>query len=304
MFAQAKPHPPSSGDYYAARITRRVHSFFFGLLLNTWQSRRVSAPASSLWICFTEAPLFSEIDRLAAQSRAVKSQMCSRPFDRRQMQIFPGSFPSISFTTRSLQKKILLLSASSLVWHKNRFVVSTWEGKKRFSCDSQGSRGADGVSCLFVFISAICSNDSRLRIESGWAFCLLRVIQADGWSLVQIVVCELWRTFFSFCPSRPPRSPWKVAEWSAPCSWCPVETLRSYQSLCGGRCTTGTVPTSACRDRWVRGCASAQQLTNVTPSVARAAMAAFMSQREKCFASVLPLGQCANIKEQMLKMSN
>lgn len=70
-------------------------------------------------------------------------------------------------------------------------MVLTSEGKNSSSSDSQGSQGADGVSCFFVFISAICSNDSMLRIETEWAFCLLRVIQAVGWFLVQIIVCEL-----------------------------------------------------------------------------------------------------------------
>lgn len=80
-------------------------AFFLASLEHlTTVARSLSAGELSLDL-LTEAPLFSEIDRLAVQSRAVKSQMCSRPFDRRQMQIFPGSFPSISFTTRSLQKK-------------------------------------------------------------------------------------------------------------------------------------------------------------------------------------------------------
>lgn len=58
--------------------------------------------------------------------------------------------------------------------------------------------------------------------------------------------------------------------------------------------------------RPVSGHASAQHLTNVT-SVARTAMAAFMSQRENFFClflNFLASRQCANIKEQMLKISN
>lgn len=130
--------------------------------------------------------------KAAREKKNKKTQMCSQPFHRRQMQIFllPGSLPSVPFTTRSLQnpesrKKNPPPFLGSLFCFDTRSDLRHLMRQPRLSAEQMAFPVSLSWSLQFVPMTADCARESRR------ALCPRRVMEADGWSLVQIVVCKL-----------------------------------------------------------------------------------------------------------------